>query len=133
MRWLAAHTWLMALVLLVMLIVVSGYMGRPLNLLKDTEVDYLDADTVLAMRLLDEGQEREKTIRYEAEVEGGSRVLLFVREFKKDKFGNTAPYTFLGTAEYVSHNGSRPMNIVWKLKKPIPAKYLKKTNKLVVG
>ena len=70
----------MALVLLVMLIVVSGYMGRPLNLLKDTEVDYLDADTVLAMRLLGEGQEREKTIRYEAEVEGGSRVLLYLQK-----------------------------------------------------
>lgn len=71
--------------------------------------------------------------RYIHHQERGSRVLLFVREFKKDKFGNTAPYTFLGTADYVSHNGSRPMNIVWKLKKPIPAKYLKKTNKLVVG
>ena len=71
--------------------------------------------------------------RYINHQERGSRVLLFVREFKKDKFGNTAPYTFLGTAGYVSHNGSRPMNIVWKLKKPIPAKYLKKTNKLVVG
>lgn len=71
--------------------------------------------------------------RYINHHERGSRVLLFVREFKKDKFGNTAPYTFLGTADYVSHNGSRPMNIVWKLKKPIPAKYLKKTNKLVVG
>ena len=70
----------MALVLLVIMIVVSGYMGRPLNLLKDTEVDYLDADTVLAMRLLDEGQEREKTIRYEAEVEGGSRVLLYLQK-----------------------------------------------------
>ena len=80
MRWLAAHTWLMALVSLVMMIVVSGYMGRPLNLLKDTEVDYLDADTVLAMRLLGEGQEREKTIRYEAEVEGGSRVLLYLQK-----------------------------------------------------
>ena len=71
--------------------------------------------------------------RYIHHQESGSIVLLFVREFKKDKFGNTAPYTFLGTADYVSHNGSRPMNIVWKLKKPIPAKYLKKTNKLVVG
>ena len=80
MRWLAAHTWLMALVLLVMLIVVSGYIGRPLNLLKDTEVDYLDSDTVLAMHLLSEGQEREKTIRYEAEVEGGSRVLLYLQK-----------------------------------------------------
>ena len=80
MRWLAAHTWLMALVLLVMLILVSGYAGRPLNLLKDTDVDYLDCDTVLSMRLLGEGQERAKTVRYEAEVEGGSRVLLYLQK-----------------------------------------------------
>ena len=63
----------------------------------------------------------------------GSKVLLFVREFKNDPYGNTAPYTYLGTANYVSHNGFRPMNITWKLDAPIPAKYLKKTNKLVVG
>ena len=62
----------------------------------------------------------------------GSKVLLFVREFKNDSYGNTAPYTYLGTANYVSHTGSRPMNITWKLDAPIPAKYLKKTNKLVV-
>ena len=30
-------------------------------------------------------------------------------------------------------NGSRPMNITWRLDRPIPAKFLKKTNKLVVG
>ena len=29
--------------------------------------------------------------------------------------------------------GSRPMNITWHLDQPIPAKYLRKTNKLVVG
>ena len=79
MRYLAAHTWLMVLVLLVVLILISGYVGRPLNLLKDTEVDYLDHDTVLAMRLLEEGQERTKTVRYEAEVDGGSRVLLYLQ------------------------------------------------------
>lgn len=62
----------------------------------------------------------------------GSNVLLFVREFKKDDFG-TAPYTFLGTATYVSHTGNKPMSITWRLDAPIPAKYLKKTNKLVVG
>ena len=62
----------------------------------------------------------------------GSKVLLFVREFRTDVAG-AAPYTFLGTVNYVKHNGSRPMNITWKLDKPIPAKYLKKTNKLVVG
>lgn len=62
----------------------------------------------------------------------GSKVLPFVREYKKDIAG-TAPYTFLGTANYVNHEGSRPMSITWKLDYPIPAKFLKKTNKLVVG
>ena len=71
--------------------------------------------------------------RYINHRKNGSKVLLFVREFKNDVYGNTAPYTYLGTANYVSHNGSRPMNITWKLGAPIPAKYLKKTNKLVVG
>ena len=71
--------------------------------------------------------------RYINHRKNGSKVLLFVREFKNDLYGNTAPYTYLGTANYMSHNGSRPMNITWKLDAPIPAKYLKKTNKLVVG
>lgn len=62
----------------------------------------------------------------------GSKVLLFVREYNNDIVG-TAPYTFLGTANYVSHEGSCPMNIIWKLDKPIPAHFIKKTSKLVVG
>lgn len=64
----------------------------------------------------------------------GSRILLFVREFKSDRISNTAAaYTYLGTANYVKHEGSKPMNITWRLDAPIPAKYLRKTNKLVVG
>ncbi|WP_026509231.1 DUF3427 domain-containing protein [Butyrivibrio sp. LC3010] len=62
----------------------------------------------------------------------GSKILLFVREFKKDIAG-AAPYTYLGTAKYVSHYGSRPMSITWHLDNPIPAKYIKKTSKLEVG
>lgn len=62
----------------------------------------------------------------------GSNIMLFVREHKKNDFG-TEPYTFLGTANYVSHEGSKPMNIMWKLDEPIPAKYLKKTNQLIAG
>ena len=79
MRWLAAHTWLIALVPLVAIIWLSGYMGKPLNLLKDTDVDCLDRDTILAMRLLSNAQERTKTFRYEAEVEGGGKVLLYLQ------------------------------------------------------
>lgn len=72
--------------------------------------------------------------RYIHHRERGSRVLLFVREFKTDRITNGAEvYTYLGMASYVKHEGSRPMNITWRLDKPIPAKFLKKTNKLVVG
>ena len=61
-------------------------------------------------------------------------MLLFVREFKSgSRFGGVAAYTYLGTANYVKHEDSRPMNITWKPDRPIPAKFLKKTNKLVVG
>ncbi len=70
--------------------------------------------------------------RYIHHRELGTKILLFVREFKTDLAG-AAPYTFLGTVNYVKHEGSRPMSITWKLDVPIPAKYLKKTNKLVVG
>lgn len=72
--------------------------------------------------------------RYFHHRERGSRVLLFVREFKTDRVtGGAEAYNYLGTASYVKHEGSRPMNITWKLDRPIPAKFLKKTNKLVVG
>lgn len=70
--------------------------------------------------------------RYINHVREGSKVLLFVREFKKDMAG-AAPYTYLGTAKYVSHYGSRPMSITWHLDNPIPAKYIKRTSKLEVG
>ena len=72
--------------------------------------------------------------RYIHHKERGSKVLLFVREFKADRVtGGAEAYTYLGTANYVKHEGSRPMNITWRLDRPIPAKFLKKTNKLVVG
>ena len=70
--------------------------------------------------------------RYINHRQRGSKVVLFVREFKQDGIG-AAPYTCLGTAAYVKHTGSKPMNITWHLDQPIPAKYLRKTNKLVVG
>ena len=61
----------------------------------------------------------------------GSKILLFVRDKKRDSFGLTPGYTFLGLADYASSSGSAPMNIVWRLQRPIPAKYLRKTNRLV--
>lgn len=67
--------------------------------------------------------------RYIHHAENGSKVLLFVRESRFDRFtGKAAAYTYLGPANYVEHTGSRPMNIIWRLEHPIPAKLLKETS-----
>ena len=63
----------------------------------------------------------------------GSKVLLCVRDAKKDSWGNTASYSVLGFVDYVNHSGSNPMNIIWKLNDEIPAKYIKQTKKLIVS
>ena len=68
--------------------------------------------------------------RYITHAANGGRILLFVREFKQDRLG-TSPYTFLGQATYVSHTSSKPMNIVWQLEKPIPAKYLRRVQQVI--
>lgn len=59
-------------------------------------------------------------------------ALLFVREQKSDEYG-PQPFVFLGTIKYMSHEGSRPMNVIWKMDTPIPAKFIKQTNTLTVG
>ena len=57
--------------------------------------------------------------RYIHHRERGSHILLFVREAKTNSLG-TSPYTFLGPADYVSHEGERPMAITWRLRRPMP-------------
>ena len=51
----------------------------------------------------------------------GYTPLLFVRETKVLPSGLTAPYHFLGPCQYVSHTGSRPISITWRLKHSVPA------------
>lgn len=52
----------------------------------------------------------------------GSSVHLFIRENKvSDGNLGAPPYLYAGTADYVSHTGDRPMRIVWRLHRPLPA------------
>ena len=69
--------------------------------------------------------------RYMHHKKQGSKVLLFVREYGENEAG-TAPFMYLGLAEFVQNEGSRPMNIIWRLEKPIPASMIQCTNKLVL-
>ena len=57
--------------------------------------------------------------RYIHHKERESKIMLFVREHKQNK-GFTSPFTYLGTADYVSHSGSKPVNIIWRLQEPLP-------------
>jgi hypothetical protein len=58
--------------------------------------------------------------RYIHHQQRGSQVMLLVRPSNKDAWGRTPPFTFLGPATYVSHTGSRPMAILWRLHRPMP-------------
>jgi superfamily II DNA or RNA helicase/HKD family nuclease len=57
--------------------------------------------------------------RYINHRERGSHVMLFVRDAKTNALG-TSPYVFLGPADYVSHEGERPMAITWRLHRSMP-------------
>jgi superfamily II DNA or RNA helicase len=70
--------------------------------------------------------------RYIRHREHGHTILLFVREYKKAN-GLASPYSFLGPAEYVSHEGSRPINIIWRLQEPMPAALLRRTARLATA
>jgi hypothetical protein len=54
----------------------------------------------------------------------GSNILLFVRH-RRTEAGRTAAYTCLGAADYVSHEGTRPMAITWRMRKPMPEDFFR--------
>lgn len=63
----------------------------------------------------------------------GYTPLLFVRETKSLPSGLSSPYTYLGPCEYLSHEGSKPISIVWRLKFPVPARIFRVMAKQNVG
>ena len=61
-------------------------------------------------------------LRYINHARQGSAVHLFLRETKlPDRDLGVPPYLYAGEMTYVRHTGDRPMQIVWKLAKPLPA------------
>ncbi len=54
----------------------------------------------------------------------GGHILLFVRQ-RRTHNGHTAPYTFLGPVDYVSHKQDRPIQFIWKLQRPMPSDFFR--------
>ena len=61
------------------------------------------------------------------------RLFLFVREQTKDELGRTLGFVNYGEVEYVSHTGSQPMSITWKLNSPMPSFMWQQAAKLAMG
>ncbi|MBL4849339.1 MAG: DUF3427 domain-containing protein [Planctomycetes bacterium] len=70
--------------------------------------------------------------RYINHAQVGGRILLFVRSSKKDDRGETRPYLFLGSAHCQSHSGECPIQFVWRLDRPMPARLFDET-KIAAG
>lgn len=62
----------------------------------------------------------------------GQTILLFCREYKENRAGLTNPFFFLGPADYVGHEGSRPISITWRLRHRLPAKLYRRMARLAV-
>ena len=62
------------------------------------------------------------TRRYVEHAQRGRHVLLFARESKLGPIG-TQPLLFLGPAQYVHHEGSRPVSFRWRLDRPMPIEF----------
>ena len=71
--------------------------------------------------------------RYVRQKENHKTFLLFVRENKKDGYGLTEPYYFLGPVTYMSSQGDQPMSITWEMKYHMPVFILDKAMKQAVG
>ncbi|MBF8984095.1 DUF3427 domain-containing protein [Lutibacter sp. B2] len=61
----------------------------------------------------------------------GHKIALFVREYKIEN-GYTSPFVFLGSCEYVSHSGNKPMSFIWKLKDAMAPMFVPKANKNIL-
>ena len=63
--------------------------------------------------------------RYTKQTETDNKIILFVREEKRDGFGNTCAFHCFGLVDYISSHGDFPMNITWRLQEPAMPQYQK--------
>lgn len=61
----------------------------------------------------------------------GTRIALFVREYKEEN-NYTSPFVFLGEAEYVKHEGNKPISFIWRLKVEMPPAMVPTANKVIL-
>jgi hypothetical protein len=79
------------------------------------------------------GPETGKGLSYINHGELNKKILLFVREKSNDINGNTLGYVFIGEANFIETEGSKPMSIKWELSEPMPNYLWKESAKMSIG
>lgn len=62
--------------------------------------------------------------RFVEQKSNGKKFLLFVRENKKDGYGNTCPFICFGLVDYICSKEDKPMKINWQTHQPILPQFL---------
>ncbi|KKK39209.1 helicase [Mesobacillus campisalis] len=94
--------------------------------------DYAISDTLFHWQTQSKVTETSPTAqRYIHHRKNNHQIALFVREYKQQS-GLTAPFTFLGTADYISHSGNKPMSFIWRLREEMPAGLVGRANKNIL-
>jgi len=70
---------------------------------------------------------------YIDQIKNGKEIILFVREQLEDEYGRTMGFVNLGPVEFVSYEGRKPMNIIWRLKTPLPPWFWNDAAKLALA
>ena len=65
--------------------------------------------------------------RYIGHQQSGDRIWLFCRETDQSARRETIAFMFLGPVHHVSHRGSKPIEILWRLEHTIPAEFYVRT------
>lgn len=94
--------------------------------------DYAINDTLFHWQSQSSTSQKSNTgQRYINHRKTGNKIALFVRDYKKCN-GYTSPFIFLGSCEYVSHSGDRPISFIWKLKENMPPSLVPVANKNIL-
>lgn len=83
--------------------------------------DYAISETLFHWQSQNQSSpERGRGKSYIEQSNNGKEIILFVREQIEDEYGRTMGFVNLGPVDFVSYEGRKPMNIIWRLRAPLP-------------
>jgi superfamily II DNA or RNA helicase len=87
--------------------------------------DYVVSENQFHWKSQNTDSHKGKGKRFVEQAINKKKFVLFVREYKKDSFGNTCPFYCFGLVDYISSCDDKPMSIDWHMHQPILPQFIK--------